>query len=201
VTFSISYRQTVSKFQDQDVTLSMVGNATLGPLHEKSATLGESTQSPTTLFAGDIFTTGELPAKTKSTGNTSHFQVEGYQSDRMLLTVDDELTLPGLDNVADQDSVSELVVHQHADQVGLFAHTLHGVQSIVAVLRIDHALRLRQVERDKGIAHRCARRRARRLLRQKAQGDLDGDIDRRQRLLIAAAVTGSASLRVTESEM
>jgi len=60
VTFSISYRQTVSKFQDQDVTLSMVGNATLGPLHEKSATLGESTQSPTTLFAGDIFTTGEL---------------------------------------------------------------------------------------------------------------------------------------------
>ena len=109
------YRQTVSEFQDREVTFNMAGNATLGPLHEKSATLGESTQSPTTLFAGDIFTTGELPAKTKSTGNTSHFQVEGYQSDRMLLTVDDELTLPGLDNVADQDSVSELVVHQHAD--------------------------------------------------------------------------------------
>jgi len=178
----------------------MVGNATLGPLHEKSATLGESTQSPTTLFAGDIFTTGELPAKTKSTGNTSHFQVEGYQSDRMLLTVDDELTLPGLDNVADQDSVSEVVVHQHADQVA-FAESLHGVQSIVAVLRKDHALRLRLEEPDKGMVHRCARRRGRRLQRQKAQGDLAGDIDRRQRLLIAAAVTGSASLRVTESEI
>ena len=189
----------------------MAGNATLGPLPEKSATLGESTQSPTTLFAGDIFTTGELPAKTKSTGNTSHFQVEGYQSDRMLLTVDDELTLPGLDNVADQDSVSEanvadqdsvseVVVHQHADQVA-FAESLHGVQSIVAVLRKDHALRLRLEEPDKGMVHRCARRRGRHLQRQKAQGDLAGHIDRRQRLLIAAAVTGSASLRVTESEM
>ena len=62
----------------------MVGNATLGPLHEKSATLGESTQSPTTLFAGDIFTTGELSAETKSMGN-GHFQ--GYQSDRMLLVL------------------------------------------------------------------------------------------------------------------
>ena len=114
--------------------------------------------------------------------------------------VEDESTSPGLDNVADQDSVSEVVVHQHADQVA-FAESLHGVQSIVAVLRKDHALRLRLEEPDKGMVHRCARRRGRRLQRQKAQGDLAGHIDRRQRLLIAAAVTGSASLRVTESEI
>jgi len=82
------YRQTVSEFQDQEVTFNMAGNATLGPLDEKSATLGESTQSPTTLFAGDIFTTGELSAETKSTGN-GHFQ--GYQSDRMLLVLFNKL--------------------------------------------------------------------------------------------------------------
>jgi len=39
----------------------MAGNSTLGPLDENEAILGDSTQSPTTVVAGEILTTGVLP--------------------------------------------------------------------------------------------------------------------------------------------
>lgn len=50
----------------KDVTFSMPGYAMLGPLAEKLATLGERTQSPNTVLAGDILTTGDLPARLKA---------------------------------------------------------------------------------------------------------------------------------------
>lgn len=40
----------------------MAGYSTLGPLDEKEAILGDSTQSPTTVVAGEILTTGVLHA-------------------------------------------------------------------------------------------------------------------------------------------
>lgn len=73
-----------NKLGHQVSTFISPGNAVLGPLDEKAATLGEATMSPTTVTVRDIFTTGLLAKPYRGNHLRSNYSSHPKKSNYML---------------------------------------------------------------------------------------------------------------------